>query len=486
MIWPYISFMEKLEKKVKNNTLKNNLILAGEKVLIGLSGGPDSTALTLILKKLSSTMKFSIGAVYLDHEIRPEDVPDEILFCRSLCDQLNISFYLINKNIPELAKKWGKSLEETAREVRRHELSELAEREKFDKIALGHHQDDIVETILFRLFRGTGPSGLDPIKPISGNIIRPLYNITRNEIEEYLGIKKTIAMLDKSNLESGYSRNYIRNKILPVIENHFGEKARGSIVNLSRIISAENDYLDQIALSKLTNIYCHTPGGKIIVDLTKLGSYDVWLRRRIYKLVLEKLTGNPGKGSFEETNRIDDIIQEKINSTNLPEDIRITRDRNYLFFVKGKVSIKRTEIKLKGETSIEEINGRIKSREIRIEKAITAYQKKGYRIHIDFDKISPPLYVRNIKRGDSFSPLGMMGTKKIGDYLTDCKIPKLVRDEIAVIEDKLGIVWLVGQQISDRIKIENSTRRILEIEFTGISRGGSAQIRSAVFAGCNK
>lgn len=468
--------MVDLIQRVKKNILENNLIAKGDRILVAFSGGPDSTALIHILHELSGKMKFSMAACYINHMIRRRAVKNEIKFCWSVCEKLNTDFHIINEDIPRLAEETKQSVETAAREFRRAVLTQLSEEHGCTGIATGHHLDDTVETILFRLFRGTGPQGLDPIKPRSGKFIRPLYNIERSEIEQYLKRRRVRPLLDRSNLESKYSRNYIRNKIIPVIKKHFGSKYRDSIANFADIVSEENSFLKQITEKELKKISNISPGGKIIVDLRKLGNYDVWLKRRLVKQALEKLSGRPGTGSFEDIERIGRIIDGTLKAASLTDNMKAGRDNDYLFFYNRRVDISKRNLQLPGSTGIPEINSRIRSTLMPEREAVMNVQKKGLRVDIDYSKISPPLYVRGIRAGDRFAPLGMKGTKKIGDFLTDRKISRFIRDEIPVVLDEAGIIWLVGHQIADRVKIDQATKKVLGIEIVGKRFSGSPQV----------
>jgi tRNA(Ile)-lysidine synthase len=452
--------------KVADNIKVRRLISPDDNILVAFSGGPDSTALLDILHKLSSKLKFSLMACYINHKIRLRAVKKEIEFCRDFCAGLKIPFILYEIDIPKYAQKNKLSLEEAGYIKRKEILSKIALENKCDKIALGHHRDDIIETILFRLFRGTGPGGLQPIKPISGNIIRPLYNLSKDDILEYLKKNRISSVFDRSNLDMGFSRNYIRNEIIPAIEKHFGSGYRSSISNFAEIISTEDDYLNQKTRKSLKKITTITPGGKIIVDLKKISTYDSWLRKRMIKQTLERLSGHPGAGSYADIERINGVIESKLKSVSLGNNMRVIRERDRLFFLGCKTNIEKRELKIEGVTEIPELQSRLKCASTSVQKSSKKLQKGGGRINIDYDKVSPPCRIRGIIAGDKFTPLGMKGTKKVGDFLTDRKISRHLRDEIPVVLDKNGVIWLVGYQISNRVKIDNSTKRILNIEIT--------------------
>ena len=457
--------MKDLLKQIKKNIAEKQMISAGDKILVSFSGGPDSTALLYNLNKLKKELKINLTACYINHNIRPKAAKNEIKFCRDFCNKFNIPFIIAEADIPKYAKEQKLSIEEAGRNFRKTILQKIARDNNCNKIALGHHLDDTIETILFRLFRGTGPGGLGPIKPISNQFIRPLFNIPKSDIVTFLKKNKINYMLDRSNLESDFSRNYIRNKIIPVIEKHFGQKYKSSIENFIKIILAEDNFLGDISAREAKKVCSITPGGKIVVDLNKFGAYDISIRRRMVKLLIEKMKRIPGAGNFEQIKRVIELSQGRMKASDLDLNLRVVRDKENLIFLKPYFKLERKSLKVPGTTKLPEIKATIKIKEILSGEISYKKQKNGFKINIDKELIFPPLQISGIKPGDKFKPLGLGGTKKVGDYLTDKKCPRHIRDEIPVIRDKKGIIWLVGYEISDRVKINNKIKKVLEIEF---------------------
>ena len=456
--------------------MKHRLLRKGDKILIGLSGGPDSIALLYALAHLSNEFECELIACYINHNIRPKAVRKEIKFCADICSRLRIPLNIVDVDIPSFSRTNKISLEEAGHIFRRTAFDQIARNEKCNKIALAHHRDDIVETILFRLFRGTGPRGLQPIKPISGNIIRPLCGIDRRGIEQFLKKNQIRFMIDNSNKANDFSRNYIRNKIIPQIEIGFGTKFRNGLINFTQILFEEDKYLNKIAEKAYRRICRETPGGKIIIDLEKLAHYDLWLRRRITRISLHFFSGHPGAGSFDEVERVEKMIGGEIKSANLAGGLTISREGNFLHLIGKKCKIGERQLPIGGKAYLPEISSTIKCRVRSRSRTTPTLQKKGYKVSLDLARIEPPLYIRGINPGDRFIPLGMKGAKKVGDFLTDRKIPRFLRDEIPQVQDRQGIVWLVGHQIAERTKIDKNTRTVLELELSRGNRNGKAKI----------
>ncbi len=452
--------------KARENIEAEALIKTAERVLVSLSGGPDSTALLYILASLKNGFNCELSAVYLNHNLRPDYIDAEIGFCRKICGELDIPFKVESGDIPTMAEKMKLSIETAARQFRRETLEKLAEENDFDKIALGHHQDDAIETILFRLFRGTGPGGLFPIRPISGRYIRPFYNIPKREILDYLNTNGIGYMTDHTNEQSDYSRNYIRNEVIPVIEKEFGDKYRRALLNFTDIAHNQDIFVRSVALRELKEISTITPGKKIVVDLDRFASYDLPLKRVVAKILLENAAGVDGFGTFDEVESLIETAGEKRKERDLSGGLKAAYDRGKLILWKETTEIASRNIAIPSQTVIDELNAMLRVRlRDKIPNKIKA-QKEGNRVFLDSEKISPPIILRGIANGDRFHPFGMEGTKKVGDLLTDRKISRILRDEIPILEDRKGVFWVIGIEIDERVKISVKTRKVLEIDFS--------------------
>lgn len=214
----------------------------GDRLLAGLSGGPDSVCLLTVLERLKPEFDLHLSAVYVDHGLRPEETPHEIEFCKDLCGSFDISFSIKHVDVKSVVKK-GVNKQEAARELRYNAFNETAYEVNANRIALGHNADDHAETILMRLFRGTGPYGLSGIPPVRKNIIRPLIEIERTEIERFLENEGIAFIIDSSNLGEEYSRNKIRHSIMPVIKKMNRDFVK-TISRTSEIFREEERYFE--------------------------------------------------------------------------------------------------------------------------------------------------------------------------------------------------------------------------------------------------
>ncbi len=454
-----------LFEMVKQTILKGKLLEPGDAVLVALSGGPDSVALLHLLSKLRNKLNLEILAVYINHQIRPAAAKKEEVFCRELCRRLNIRFQIVSENIPKLAKKVHKGIEETARDFRYEQLDRLALELDCNKIALGHHLDDRIETVLFRILRGTGRTGLQGIPLRRGKYIRPLFEAGKKGILQYLRQKRIRYCVDQSNAKTEYTRNFIRQRLLPLIRQKINAKVDNSLLNLMDTISLEEIFLDGVAEKICAACVTCTSAGKLVLALTNFSDYDLWIQRRLIRRCLVKVSGTQIFPDKETVDRILAVAQGEKSGASVSHKIQCQRINSQLYIYKRSQYRYTKELALGGLTELAELGMEFATSESTDTIDCLNKERRTFKVIVDFDKLSPPLLVRNIRAGDKFRPLGLTGNKKIGDYLTDCKVPVLLRDEIPLVMDTRGIVWLTGYEIDERVKLDSNTKRALKIEY---------------------
>jgi len=456
-------FMNIIEK-VKSTILEYNLLKQGDSVLVALSGGPDSVALLSVLVHLKKRFKLQLYALYINHNIRKRAAKKEEQFCQTLCEQLKVKLFIVFGDIPSLSQLTKKGLEETARNFRYATFERFCQAYDINRVALGHHKDDRVETILFRILRGTGRTGLQGIPIKRDKFIRPLYSLTKREITNFLNENGLPYCLDQSNFETNFKRNFVRHKLLPIIRKNLNPMVDNALINLSETSSEEETFLDNIVQKHLKKIVFRTVGGKVEISLKKFRNYDGWLRRRLLRYCLAELSEVDSIPDKIVVDRLDKLCILGGKGISLPNKIQaVLLDDKLVLFKKRSKGYKQVLTENK-KYNLEQLNLSVRLKERKGVRLIK--QKQAKTVLLDKSKIIPPLYIRNIKPGDKFKPLGLKGTKKIGNYLTDRKVNKIYRDEIPVLCDKQGIIWLVGYEIDDRVKITKVTKEVLEIEAT--------------------
>ncbi len=445
------------------------LLEKGDNVLVALSGGPDSVALLHILSQLQTHYHIRLTAVYVNHGIRTRAAAKEEKFCEALCAELEISCIIVRESIPALAKQRRIGLEEAGRAFRYELFERLARMHRFDKVALGHHVDDRVETVLFRIFRGTGPTGLGGIPVKRGIYVRPLFEINKAQVLEYLKENRLRYCVDRSNDDSDYSRNYIRNKLLPEVRKRLNPQVDRAILNLAETVTAEEGVLRKQVEKAVRQAVTVTLGGKIELDRARFTGYTSWLRRRLLRYCL----GSISEGVMvdrETIERLENQILQESGSLSLPGRIQAVMTSDKFVFAQGQPIYLERELVPGKSVELEPLVARIQMRESARWSSAVSKKRQAAQVSVDAGKVEYPLTVRSIRAGDRFQPLGMKGTKKVGDFLTDRKVPKVYRDEILVVADGRGIIWVVGYEIADRVKVDKTTRKVVTLEVNNAKR----------------
>ncbi len=451
---------------VRSTIHQHSLLVNGDSVLVALSGGPDSVSLLHVLWKIRREFNLQLGAVYINHQIRKAAAKKEERFCQKLCDKLAIKLHIVREDIPYLASLEKKGIEETARNYRYRTFESLALHHGYTKIAVGHHRDDQVETILFRLFRGTGPSGILGIPACRGKIIRPLLGVSKADILAYLKKQRLTYCHDQSNDSVVFSRNYIRNKLLPEMRKRLNPQVDQAILNLAEISAPEEEHLQQVTLRAFRQSAKMTTGGKIELDLDIFDNYPLWLRRRLLRFCLQKSSGSVETANRETITRLERLTSTRTKGCSLPGKLE-ARVLGARLLITSRTPLRYAETFAPGEeTHIDSLRMRIQSRVVGWRAKRTKWRRATSRVVMDWSKITEPLVARSIRPGDRFQPLGLSGRKKVSDYLTDRKVASVYRDEIPVLCDRDGIIWLVGYEIADRVKVVGTTRKVLKLEVT--------------------
>lgn len=323
-------------EKVKNTIKRYRLIDKHDKVVVGVSGGPDSVALLYLLNNLSKELKISLHIAHLDHMLRKESHRDAE-FVKKLAEKLNLPITSGEINVKELAispaqagRKNG-SLEEIARNARLGFFFKVAKDIKAKKIALGHNLDDQAETVLMRILRGAGLSGLSGILPkrkIAGlEIIRPLIEVRRRDIDAFLRRKKIRPCMDASNLEDIYFRNRIRNKLLPLLKRQYNQNIKEILSNMAQSVALDYDYLSRLAHQAMRRM-----GSRI--NLKKFLRLHPAMQRMLLRLAISKVKGDTRRINFQHIKELGDLISNRpVNSiVDLPKGVSVVKRKKFLSF----------------------------------------------------------------------------------------------------------------------------------------------------------
>ena len=466
--------MLKEKEKVKETIKKHGMLSSGDRVVVGVSGGPDSVALLHILKELAPRLMISLSIAHLNHRFRGRDSDRDAEYVQELAKKLNLPIIVESRDVPAFIKKEGLSPEDGARRARYDFFARVAKQIKADKIALGHNADDQAETVLMRLLRGSGREGLGGIPPVRDleaqsqkiQIIRPLIETTRDEIKKYLKENRIKSRLDASNIEPVYLRNRIRLKLLPLLAK-YNPNIKSILVRTAQLLREEDRYLEEIVNRHLKQMIKRRGEEKITLDITKLSSLPSPIQRRLLRESVGLIKGDKLDINLAHIEDILNLSKARGRaSLDLPGNILVTKEYRRLsigFKKEKKVSSFNYFLKVPGITKIPEIGLSFRAK---ILKGTPKTLKEGSKekAYFDYERLKAPLSLRNREEGDRFQPLGMRGSKKLKDFFMDEKIPFQKRERTPLLLSGKEIIWVVGHRISDRAKVTNKTKKVLMVE----------------------
>jgi len=458
-----------LTDKVGNTIKKFGLMKKGDKVIVAVSGGPDSTALLLALNGLKYGYGLRLKIAHLDHMFRANDeTKRDYEYVLSLSKRLDIPLVYKRIDVPAYAKETGLSLEEAAREKRYEFLLKAAKEAGAKKIALGHTLDDQAETVLMRLIRGSGLGGLRGIPPIrsldGAFIIRPLIEVWRREVEEYLKGMDIEPRQDVTNLMRKFLRNRIRHELMVLLKKYnpnIKEVLARSAQNFSCDYEVLSDVIDKVC-GKCANV----KGSSVTVNLRQLKGKQAGIRRGVLRKAIEISKGNLRGIDYSHIEEIEDLIKAEKGAMDLPGKTRVIRTEDALVFGRTKAEAVLPKvwkrISVPGTTFIPELK-------LAFDAGFTGsgvkFGKPKTAECIDFKKIKEPLYIRTWEKGDRFRPLGMAEVKKLQDFFVDQKVPRGKRGKVPLLVSGKDIIWVCGLRLSDAVKITGGTKRILKVSY---------------------
>ena len=451
---------------------KHDMINHGDRVVIGVSGGPDSLCLLHILKQLKEELGIELFIAHVNHCLRGVEANLDEEFVIQYAGQLNLSVYTKSVNIKEYAKNHKMTLEEAGREVRYSFFEDVSKEVRANKIVVAHNLNDHIETFLFNLIRGSGMEGLKGIEPIRGNIIRPLIEVDRSNIEIYCQENRLNPRMDASNSETIYTRNQIRLGLIPYLKEEFNVNIVKSLNRASQLIYDENSFLCGIAEKYYAE--CLLEEGKDIIKLSikKFNQLHIAMKRRIIRMIIEKLKDElRAVEKIHIDNAIVILIREKTGTRiYVPSGIVIKIE--YGKIVIAKVLAEKEinfshAISIPGEVEIPELNSKLNAQILKAEE-VNTIKKSNYICLLDYEKLLMDdfLVVRNRRDGDVISPSGTGGTKKLKEYFIDKKIPRDKRLSSPLIASGNEIVWIIGQRYTEKYKVTNTTKEVLVLEYT--------------------
>ncbi|MDP6925037.1 MAG: tRNA lysidine(34) synthetase TilS [Candidatus Scalindua sp.] len=479
--------MLQLQKQVAGVIREYNLFSANDRVLIGVSGGPDSVALLSLIFNTSRTdpSYSEIFIAHLNHSIRGRESDEDEQFVTALAERYGVPLISKKMDIIEIARERKISLEEAARDERYKFFESAAEKAGVNVIAVGHNADDNAETILHRIIRGTGITGVGGIRPkrkltpvSTITLVRPLLFTWRKDITAYLEEENLSYRVDSTNIEKDKLRNRIRLELIPYIEGNYNAKIKKSLATLGETALQNSDYLEAKSKALFEDVLINReePMETIALDIHKLKESPQILQQMIIKEAIIRLNIPLKKLSNRNYKDILNTLNSKKTSaiSVVKEYLNVRREGNELHLSKNKYCaeeipvLSETEIKVPGETELADMNCRVTTEIREIKNGFLEEFKRNKTADeeaVDFDKVCMPLTVRTRKPGDRFQPLGSHGLKKIKDFFIDNKVSVMERDTVPIVTMNGEPIWVVGFRIDDRIRVSEETTNLLVMKF---------------------
>lgn len=460
-----VDFLKKVEQALREEC--GFYSASNSAIVVALSGGPDSVALIKALNRLIDRDK--LYAVHINHMLRGEDSENDQLFCGNLCQNLKVPFYTFDIDVAKYAKNEKLSIELAARVLRHAKLSEIAEKIKREKeyakvyIALGHNLNDKAETVLLNIGRGTALKGLCSMDFVndSENLIRPLLAITRDEIEAYS--KDLSPVIDRTNLETDYTRNKLRLKAIPLLSEIFDRDMTKMLSDMSNILKEDNDYLEKQSMKHFNEYFDYET---ISLNTDFIKENHIAISYRIIRHAISYVIGNLVNISSE---HINDIFKLCVNNKsskkiNLPNGMYVEYKYNRLFF---KIGNKEQDEHSLDTVDVENIKYEIFEADEAIKEKINI---KAGAMSFDLDKLlefagGREILFRHRLPGDIVRTYCGNGSKKLKKYFIDSKIDSEIREHIPLLAVDNNIIWVVGYTVDDRFVVTAETKRILKIQF---------------------
>ncbi|MCG6839244.1 tRNA lysidine(34) synthetase TilS [Fusobacterium nucleatum] len=442
----------KLFREILNINKKYNLIESNDIIVVGFSGGPDSVFLVEMLKKLKNFINFKIYLVHINHLLRGEDADSDEKFSFEYAKKNDLEIFIKRIPVKEIAKEIGKTLEEVGREERYKFFSEIYEKVRATKIATAHNKDDQIETFLFRLIRGTSLQGLEGIKIKNNNVIRPISEIYKKDILEYLNKNEIQYKIDKTNFENEFTRNSIRLDLIPFIEERYNIKFKDKIFSLIKEIR-ENNQNNSLNLSDYTD-----SENRIILEKTKfLSNFD---KKNLLSLFLNKKNIEVNRNKIDEVSSL--IKSNGTKKIDLDKSYRIVKDYTYLYIEDKKENCVINNNVIQVKIPSEQIFDNFKITVSTVENLDIPKQKNQYLLDAIYNDI---IEVRYRKEGDRIF-LGEKHSKKIKEIFIDQKIPKDIRDRLPIFLYNNTIFWIYNVKKAYIPKINKNENKLIKVLIT--------------------
>jgi len=460
---------ERMQKRVFGYIREYQMIEGKDRVIAGVSGGADSICMLHMLIEFQKEIPFALSVVHINHELREEEAAKDAEFVEQICREYDIPCKVFSYDVAAIAQDEKLSIEEAGRKVRYQAFEKYAVQWGGTKIALAHHKNDVAETMLHNLVRGSALTGLCSVHPIRNPYIRPLLCMNREEIEQYLKDRHILWRTDSSNQDIQYTRNKIRHRVVDYLVQEINPKAVEHMADTAEDLLAAEEYLCQEAL-RAQEFHGKQKGNSIWLSqfLTEEASI---IRRYVLRNCFEQIAGSRKNLSRKHLQEMDELFGKTVGkSICLP--LGVTASRVYqgikIETTKEAGGILKAHaiaapIPIPGEYSDEGFTIKCQV----FPKNEDVIPEKRYTKWFDYDKIKGNLVIRTRKSGDFLVVDRSGGKKKLKDYFIDIKVPQEERDAVLLLTADSEIIWVIGMRISEKYKIDKNTGQILSVQIKG-------------------
>lgn len=464
------------EHKLLKYARQLGLLSPGDRVVVAVSGGPDSVALLQVLCAWRARLDLTLAVAHVDHGLRGEESLDDARFVEQLAMQSGLPFFLKRLNLKSfLRKRKGESVQAVAREKRYAQLQAVTREWGGTKVAVGHTQDDQAETVLLSMLRGAGLAGLSGMpSQREPCVIRPFLTVSRPEILSYLDEKRCEFRVDSSNDNPKYTRNRLRRELIPLLKT-FNPNIVSVLSRQAVILREEHQYLDEAAKAALESVEVSRTKDRVVWSRSRLLTFPVSLQRRMILLMVGTLWVKPGPLGFE---TVETLLQHVVHGTSgasgCVAGLEAVREYDRVTFVKaGRNSRLQREWScvwpfpgsIRWPVTGQTIVGRITAT-----KTIPSRRNDAV-AYLDADRFSHELVVRSWKPGDYFFPYGMGGRrKKLQDFFSDAKIHQAERSAVPLVVAPEGILWVGGYRSDHRFRVTEKTKHVAVVRIRAAGR----------------
>jgi tRNA(Ile)-lysidine synthase len=465
-----------LHEQVRRAIRRHGLLHAGDRVIVALSGGPDSVALLRVMHDIACEEQFHLaGAAHLNHQLRGVESDRDEAFCRGLAAEVSVPIDVERSDIAGLARQTGLSLEHAAHDARLAFFERAAARMEACRVAVGHTRDDQAETFLLRLLRGAGPRGLGGMYPRSGLVIRPLLETSRQDVGDFLHQTQVEYREDASNADRAIPRNRIRHELIPFLESRFAPNVVDVLNREAAIARDDAQYLEEASAAAVRELVVRTPD-RIEISIRQLLAQPPAIARRVVRAAQQLAAG----GKFVGFDAADAVLMLAVSNLAGPLDLpghRVNRVGQTLVLTHSAGRLPRRgpdeatkfsyELEVPGEVRVPEAACAITAKAESVPPGQSAgtcwpLANRGNQVVIEGGRLAGPLVVRNRRPGDIFRPLGLQGRKKLQDFFVDAKVRRTERDTVPLVVDSRGqIVWVAGLSVAEEFRVTDRTRAVV-------------------------